>query len=107
MFGRFYVDAKQREKTFYGVSDERIIIVSGLFNKKTKSLNLRTLTDISLSESSDGSGSITFGRSLPFDSMFAGASWPGMDQHFSPRFDLIHNAKQVYQQIRHAQKSAA
>ena len=106
MFGRFYVEAKQRSKTFYGLTDERVIIASGLFQKKVKSLNLRTLTDISLSESSNGSGSISFGHSSPLASMFGGMSWPGMDQYLGPRFDLISNAKQVYKQIREAQKRA-
>ncbi len=107
MFGRFYVEAKQREKTFYGLPNERIVIASGLFRKKVKSLSLRTLTDISLSESSNGNGSISFGNSFPFAAMFAGVSWPGMEQYLGPRFDLISNAKQVYQQIREAQKNAA
>ena len=103
MIGRFYVEAKQRSKTFYGVTNERVVIASGLFRKKVKSLNLRTLTDISLSESSNGSGSISFGNTSPFASMFGSMSWPGMEQHLGPRFDLINNAKQVYQQIREAQ----
>lgn len=106
MFGRFYVEAKQRGKTFYGVTNERIIIVSGLFRKNIKSLNLRTLTDISLYESSNGSGSISFGNSSPFASMFGGLYWPGMGQYLGPRLDLISNAKEVYQHIREAQKNA-
>jgi len=106
MFVRFYVEAKQRGNTFYGVTNERVVIASGLSRKKVTSLNLRTLTDISLSESSSGSGSITFGNSSPFASMFGGMSWPGMEQYLGPRFDLINNAKQVYQQIREAQKNA-
>lgn len=105
MFGRFYVEAKQRGKTFYGVTNERVVIASGLFRKKVRSLNLRTLTDISLSESSNGSGSISFGNSSTFASMFGSMSWPGMEQHLGPRFDLINNVKQVYQQIREAQKN--
>ena len=30
VFGRFFADAKQRSKTYYGVTSERVIIVSGL-----------------------------------------------------------------------------
>ncbi len=106
MFGRFYVEAKQRENTFYGLIDERVVTISGLIRKKVKSLDLRTLTDIALSESSSGTGSITFGHPSPFASIFGGMSWPGMEQHLGPRFDLISNAKQVYQQIREARKRA-
>ena len=67
VFGRFIVDAMVRGKTFYGISNERIIIITGLFSQEIKSLNLRTLTDVSLSERSDGSGTITFGRCIPWD----------------------------------------
>lgn len=105
MFGRFFVEAKQREKTFYGLTNTRVIIVSGLFRKKVRSLNLRTLTDISLFEASSGSGSITFGNSLPFVSIF-GLWWPGIEQYMAPRFEFLSNARQVYQQILEAQKSA-
>ena len=54
--GRFFVDAKQREKTIYAVTTERIIIVSGIMSRKVKSLNLRTLSDVSLDQAPDGSG---------------------------------------------------
>src|SRR5574341_1461370 len=36
--GRFFVDGWQRDKTYYGVTNERIIIVSGLLNRKVKTL---------------------------------------------------------------------
>ncbi len=106
IFGRFFVEAKQRQNTFYGLSNQRIIIASGVLRKKVKSLNLRTLTDITLSESASGSGSISFGNSYPFASMFGGIAWPGMEQYLGPRFDLIEKAKTVYQQIREAQNKA-
>src|SRR6266436_215662 len=41
VFGRFIVDAMSRAKTFYGVTNERVIIISGLFSRQVKSLNLR------------------------------------------------------------------
>lgn len=40
--GRFFVDAKRRAKSFYGLTSERIIIVSGLVSRTTKSLQLRS-----------------------------------------------------------------
>jgi hypothetical protein len=59
--GRFFVDAWQRDKTYYGVTNERIIIVSGHLNRKVKTLDLGALSDLSLTERSDRSGTITFG----------------------------------------------
>jgi hypothetical protein len=54
IIGRFFVDAKLRSKTYYALTTERIVIVSGLFSRTTKSLQLRTLSDVSLAESKGG-----------------------------------------------------
>ena len=106
VMGRFFVEAKQRSKTFYAVTNERVLIVSGIFSRKVKSLNLRTLSDISLSERSNGEGSISFGPQQPFASMLGGMSgWPGAEQFIGPRFDLVPNAKSVYDIIRNVQRT--
>ncbi len=65
VLGRFFVDACSRAKTFYGVTNDRIIIITGFRSRQIKSLQLRTLTDVSLTESKDASGTITFGPQLP------------------------------------------
>ena len=106
VFGRFIVDAQMRRRIFYGITNERIIIVSGLFTQRTKSLNLRTLTDVTLTERSDGSGTIAFGPAGSFGQWFAPAGWPGAGQYAVPSFDMIDQAKDVYETIRQAQKTA-
>jgi hypothetical protein len=106
VFGRFIVDARIRAKTFYGVTSDRVILISGLFSRRTKSLNLRTISDLSLTERADGSGTITFGPALPFGQFFSGASWPGASQFSPPMFEMIEQAREVYDIIRQAQKSA-
>lgn len=103
--GRFMWDAKTRQNTYYGVTNERVIIVNGLFARRTKSLNLRTLSDISLTERSDGSGTITFGPQHPMGYWFPAGSWPGAGQFAPPAFDLIEQAKPVYEIIRQAQRA--
>ena len=105
--GRFLVDARQRAKTFYGVSNERILIVSGMLKQKVDSLNLRTLTNLSLSEEKDSEGTISFGGSTAHASMFRGSGWPGMQQHQAPSFESIKDAKSVFETIREAQRAAA
>lgn len=85
VFGRFLVDRAQRDRTVYAVSNERILIRSGLFSRTVKSLNLRTLSDITLSERSDGSGTVTFGASLPMFAAMQGMNWwPGTHQYQAP-----------------------
>ncbi len=104
IFGRFFVDARIRAQTCYGVTNERIIILSGLFSQQLKSLQLRTLTDISLTESADGSGTILFGAAPMMAGMFANSSWPGAGRNAVPSSAMIENAKNVYDIIRQAQK---
>ena len=105
IFGRFIADARQRARTSYGVTNERVIIISGVFRRNVKSLNLRTLTDVSLGERADGSGTITFGQQPAFYwHMHGMGPWPGMP--VIPSFELIPNAKEVYDTLRNAQRDA-
>lgn len=106
VFGRFFFEAKQREKTMYGLTSERIIIISGVFKKNVKSLNLKNLNEVSLSERTDHSGTITFGSGNSRYSMFSGMAWPGVNNYLPPSFEMIENAKSVHEMIRNAQKDA-
>lgn len=95
--GRFFVDAKKRANTFYGMTNDRIIIKSGIFVKEIKSLNIRTLSDVTLIQKSDNSGTITLGPTDARYAMMQGMDWPGVKQ--LPRFELIENVKSVYDKI--------
>lgn len=102
--GRFFYDSKKRTKTFYGLTDQRVVIVSGIFNKDVKSLSLKAMSDVSLSEKQNGSGTIVFGQENPMMAMFMGGGMPGMGGSMTPKFEHIDHARQVYNQIR-AQQS--
>jgi len=54
--GRFFADAYQRKRMFYGVTDQRVIILAGFFSREVKSLPLSTLSDITFNERSDKRG---------------------------------------------------
>ncbi len=104
LFGRFIYDSKKRKKSFYGLTDQRAIIVSGIFKKGVQSLNLKALGDVSLSEKKDGSGTIVFGQEDLRTSMFSGFGFPARGA-VAPKFEMIENARQVYSQLREQQKS--
>jgi hypothetical protein len=70
-----------------------------------KSLNLRTLSDVSMTERPDGSGTITFGHGSFFPWSFQSAGWPGIKT--VPTFERIANVKEVYDLLRQAQRIAA
>lgn len=103
IIGRFFVDARRRARTTYAVTTERVIIHSGLRTLETTSLPLRTLADMTLSERADGSGTITFGAAGPLAMRMAPAGWPGAPQ--VPAFELIPDARRVYQILRDAQRA--
>jgi len=101
--GRFIADAVRRGKIFYGLTDRRAIIVSGVFAREVKSLDLSTLGEISVSERADRSGTISLGTVDPRYAMAARMmpqSWPGMGKHLPPAFEMIEDAKMVYEKIR-------
>ena len=98
VFGRFIIDAKQREHTFYGLTNDRIIIKSGIFKQSVRSFNIKTMSDIECSEKKDKSGTIAIGPKNPWMFMGAGMSWwPGIKA--APSLELIQDVRKVYNQI--------
>lgn len=102
VLGRFFVDAVQRGKTYYGVTAERIIIISGLINRRVKSLAIKTLGDISLTEKRNRQGTITSGAAIPWYRRPSFVGFPGTPEP-TPSFEEIPNAQEVYDQIRRIQ----
>jgi hypothetical protein len=100
--GRFLLDARRRSRTFYGLTDQRAVIVSAGRSRKVTSLNLRTLHDLSLTEKSDGTGTITLGPGNSLAWWWAGTNWPGAPQG-PPSFEMVQHAEEVYDVIRQAQ----
>ena len=111
--GRFFVDSAMRAKTFYGVTTDRIIIASGLMSSTMQSIDLRTLSGITLNQRSDGTGSILFGSAMMYsaNSLFSRNSsgspfgvWAGAGS--GPLFDSIRDPRAVYEIITRAQQDA-
>ena len=99
------MDAFVRSRTCHGVTDQRVIIVDGLFNRQLKSLPLQTLAEVSPSERSNRSGTITFGpNTSPYGAL--GRTWTGMGRRMAPAFDPIDGVRRVHALIREAQQSA-
>jgi hypothetical protein len=101
-FGRFGLDLWMRRRTYYGVTDRRILILSGVWNRNVRALNLRTLIDISLTLHRGGRGTLTFGPESPF--AFYGRNWPGMGRYAAPGFDGIEHPREVFDLIYQAQE---
>jgi hypothetical protein len=105
IFGRFLADAWQRSRTCYGMTNDRILIVSGIFTRNTRSLNLRTLSDVTLNKKANGSGTIAFGPMNWMNSWWGNAGWPGTSRYAPPSIEVETNADEVYEKILAVQKN--
>ena len=102
--GRFFFDMLKRKNTIYALTNERALILSGLFGQSLKSLNLKSIPEISIKVKPDGRGTIIFGSNGGIQAMFSNSSWLGSGQSALPSFELIENANRVYQIIQNVQR---
>jgi hypothetical protein len=100
--GRFFVDAAARRKTWYGVTDQRLIILKSLFNRSVSSFDYAQLAALNLTERGDRSGDITFGA--PFVPADFGTR--SNRRTMIPGFYLLPDARRIYDVIRSAQQAA-
>lgn len=102
--GRFVHDALKRRRTAYGLTDRRVVIVTDLFGRRATSLDLATLSEVSLSEKADRSGTITFGPSSWFAGQGMGRS-SRRGASAAPSFEMIEEVRQVFDRIQAAQQA--
>lgn len=105
MVGRFFMDARMRSRTFYALTNQRVVIASGLRSKTVKSLDLDSLGNLSYTEQPDGSGSISFGSGIiePLYTVNQTMKSPRPSLR-QTQFELIASVKQVYNMIKQQQK---
>ena len=94
--GRFFFDAWTRRQTAYALTDRRALIIrAGAFGKTT-SVNLGAMSDVQLTETSSGRGTIQFGSS-PSGNWGGFRGWPGTSN--VPSFFGIEDARSVFNKI--------
>lgn len=102
---RFFVDLVYRYLTFYALTNQRVLIHTGLFKTTLTSLPLADLKEINLDLSKDGRGNIVFGPLDPKAWIYSGGGWPKMGgQTPPPAFEHLRDAEKVYKQILAQQK---
>jgi hypothetical protein len=108
VFGRFLVDALARARTVYGVTNQRLIIVTGAFSRRVRSLPWQSLPQATLVERGNGGGTIRFGPELPFGLGRSGnlGGWSGARQSLFPALDVSDHAREAYAAIKLAQQTA-
>lgn len=97
--GRFFLDSFLRKRTEYALTNSRAIILTNVFKPRLTEVDILRVKDISLSQMITGDGTITFGYMLWFARNYQHAFLPGMSLFIPPQFELIAEAKKVYQMI--------
>ena len=93
--GRFFVDAWMRRRIVYGITDRRALIFKSFPGGGLTAVELKNVSNISMSQRKNGEGSIDFGR-LNF-LWFGWAPW--FPEIGPPRFRHIANVASVYRTI--------
>lgn len=100
LVGRFFYDRAKRARTFYGVTDQRALIVQAGRRKRSEtSVDFASQQVITLSEASGGRGTIHFGPGTPEP---AASGLPERRGGLPPMFFRIENARAVHDRIRDA-----
>jgi hypothetical protein len=108
MFGRYFTDARARARTYYGITNLRIILVWWSFgSRRMATWPLRALVPPILNQRRDGSGTITFDvepkRYLAWSPVGKTTrNFSGDKQYEGPWLDMIDQAKDVFDIINRA-----
>jgi PH (Pleckstrin Homology) domain-containing protein len=102
--GRFFVAAREADRTWYTVTDRRVIIRTGAFQERTVELSLGSLGNPQLEEGPRGVGTITFGPISPYLAHLGGG-WPGARTN-NAALIAIPDAARVFRLIDRARAAA-
>ncbi len=102
LFGRFIFDSRTRARTFYGLTDKRLLFVRGGKSQAITSIELSSLQDMTYTQRPDGRGTILFGFGLQNAQASRSAMAFSKGSTLMPMFVGIERVKEVYDQIRRA-----
>jgi hypothetical protein len=107
LWGRFVYDARRRERTFYGLSESRAIVLVERRRRSLTSISLEEHAWVEVVEERRGRGSIRFARSNATSTADERDvwSWPMRRRKALPRFELIDQAGAVKERVRKAQRA--
>lgn len=106
VFGRFVVDAWIRGGMHYAVTDRRILIARSRPSEKFSAISISQLPDVTLSERSNGRGTIRFGQAVSMWGNRGFGGWsPSLDP--TPQFIAIEDCRRVFDLIQRTNHGAA
>jgi len=102
IWGRFFVAAWKKQRTFYVVSNQRVIVIQNGRNRKVASAYLDSLATLIKENSSGGTGTLRFApmQPIPMQPIWSQKSgwgmWDGMSMDDVPVFRDIEDLDLVY-----------
>lgn len=103
--GRFWVDARMRARTYYGITNERVIILRGLLGLRAWSVDLEKLGDVELFLKADGTGNISLGvNSFAQSSSYPFSGNMSQGRRAIPCLEMVREARFVHDLLRKAQR---
>ena len=95
VFGRFIADRKLRMQTYYGITNDRILLKSGLFKQTFKSISISSIDHLQFSLRDDGFGTILLAQPSSGKTDPSGLQALFTSQTFN-QLDLIRDVEKVH-----------
>lgn len=105
IFGRFFYKAYKNRRTFYAVTNQRVIVLTNTLSRNVQATFIKSVPTINKRVKADGSGTLRFGNSSGFGGMAAMCENTGLDFFGSfygeqpPAFHSIRDAEKVYRMV--------
>jgi hypothetical protein len=114
IWGRFLVAAWKKRRTYYAVTNRRVIVVQQGFTRRMASAYIDTLPNLIKEDGRRGLGSLLFTQPQPLWSRRGGwGAWDGMAVGDVPEFRDVEDVDSIYrlvsdqrEQLRHAAPTA-
>jgi len=100
LVGRFFWDGLQRRSTYYGLTERRAIVVSGLRTRQVKSIDYLSLTELAITEHANDEATIAFGSAV---AKTEASSVKDASTKAPAMFERIRSGRRVYEMIREQQ----
>lgn len=102
LIGRFMYKVWKKKRTHYAVTDKRILIVTRSFGKHVRTAYLNTIPGITRSIGAKGIGTVRFGNSSLWSSVYANTGMEMFGAFYgedAPTFYDIRDAEKVYKLV--------
>jgi len=101
-FGRFIFKNYKKKRTYYFVTDKRVVVVTNTLNKTVQAEFIDRIPSINKTVNSKGVGSVSFGNSNPASAMYGNTGMDFFGSYYgqgAPVFYDIKEANKVYDMV--------